>query len=93
MAATPSWEVAARSLPPAAVLARACAHTLARSGQSHLSAAELTGLLPRLDVPQGEAKVRALLRSPGCFTQVYHGRWQMGSQSIPGSGQLRAAGP
>jgi predicted nucleic acid-binding protein len=75
---TPSWASLAASLPPAAVLGRACLHTLARSPECDRSAAELTADLPLLGVPQGEAKVRQALRGGGPFTEVWRGRWQAG---------------
>jgi predicted nucleic acid-binding protein len=75
---TPDWASLAAALPPAAVLGRACLHTLARSPGYDLSAAELAGELPSLAVAQGEAKVRQVLRDGGPFTEVWRGRWQAG---------------
>jgi hypothetical protein len=75
---TPDWASLATTLPPAAVLGRACLHTLARSPGCDLSAAELAGELPSLAVAQGEAKVRQVLRDGGPFTEVWRGRWQAG---------------
>jgi hypothetical protein len=75
---TPNWESLAADLPPAAVLGRACLHTLARSPGCARSAAELTAELPYLGVAQGEAKVRQVLRDAGPFTEVWRGRWQAG---------------
>jgi len=73
-----SWASLAAALPPSAVLGRACLHTLARSPGGDRSAAELAGELPYLDVAQGEAKVRQVLRGSGPFTEVWRGRWQAG---------------
>ncbi|MBV9384459.1 MAG: hypothetical protein JOY82_18495 [Streptosporangiaceae bacterium] len=75
---TPAWATLAADLPPAALLGRACLHTLARSSRCHRSAAELTADLPYLGVAQGEAKVRQILRDAGPFTEVWRGRWQAG---------------
>jgi hypothetical protein len=74
----PGWESLAADLPPAAVLGRACLHTLARSLGCDRSAAELAAELPYLGVAQGEVKVRQILRSAGPFTEVWRGRWQAG---------------
>ena len=68
----------AADLPPAAVLGRACLHTLARSPGCDRSAAELTAELPYLGVAQGAAKVRQVLRDAGPFTEIWRGRWQAG---------------
>jgi hypothetical protein len=75
---TPGWASLAASLPPAAVLGRACLHTLARSPRCDRSAAELTVDLPYLGVAQGETKIRQILRHTGPFTEVWRGRWQAG---------------
>jgi predicted nucleic acid-binding protein len=75
---TPGWQSLAADLHPAAVLGRACLHTLARSTGCDRSAAELTAELPHLGVAQGEAKVRQVLRNGGPFTEVWRGRWQAG---------------
>jgi hypothetical protein len=74
----PSWASLATSIPPAAILGRACLHTLARSPKPDRSAAELAKDLPWLGVPQGESKVRQAFRSGGPFTQIWRGRWQAG---------------
>ena len=74
----PDRATLAVGLPPAAVLGRACLHTLARSPRCHRSAAELTAELPYLGVAQGEARVRQILRDAGPFTEVWRGRWQAG---------------
>jgi predicted nucleic acid-binding protein len=74
----PDWETLAATSVPQAVLARACLHTLARSPEPERSAAELTKQLPVLPVPQGEVKVRHVLRTYPCFTEVWRGRWQVG---------------
>lgn len=73
-----SWADLAAALPPAAVLGRACLHTLARSPGGERSAAELARELPYLGVAQGEAKVRQVLRESGPFAEVWRGRWQAG---------------
>ena len=75
---TLGWASLAAELPPAAVLGRACLHTLARSTGCDRSAAELTRELPCLGVAQGEAKVRQVLRDADPFTEVWRGRWQAG---------------
>jgi predicted nucleic acid-binding protein len=75
---TPDWAALAAGLPPAAVLGRACLHTLARSLGCNRSAAELAADLPSLGVAQGEAKVRQVLRDAGPFTEAWRGRWQAG---------------
>lgn len=75
---TPGWGSLAADLPPAAVLGRACLHTLARSPGCDRSAAELTAELPYLGVAQGEAKVRQVLRDAGPFIEIRRGRWQAG---------------
>jgi predicted nucleic acid-binding protein len=78
----PGWASLAADLPPAAVLGRACLHTLARSPGGDRSAAELATELPYLGVAQGEAKVRQVLRAVGPFIEVWRGRWQAG-QAAP----------
>jgi hypothetical protein len=83
---TPGWTSLVAALPPAAVLGRACLHTLARSPGCDRSAAELAEELPYLGVAQGEAKVRQILRDVGPFTEVWRGRWQAGH---PGQALLR----
>jgi hypothetical protein len=75
---SPGWESLAADLSPAAILGRACLHTLARSTGCDRSAAELTAELPYLGVAQGEAKVRQVLRDGGPFTEAWRGRWQAG---------------
>jgi len=56
---TRSWPEIADTLPPEAVLVRACLYTVARRGSGDYSAHELATALPALPVPQSEAKVRA----------------------------------
>jgi predicted nucleic acid-binding protein len=80
--ATPSWNTLATSRSSTAVLTRACMHTLARS-MSDCSAVELAQDLPYLQVPRGEAKIRAALRAMDCFTEVWRGRWQLGHVAEP----------
>jgi predicted nucleic acid-binding protein len=80
--ALPSWEFMAETNASSDVLTRACLHTLARIGASNCSAAELKTWLPELPVPQGEAKVRQILRtSPGLF-EAWYGRWQVGEMAV-----------
>jgi hypothetical protein len=74
----PVWESLAKTNPPRAALGRACMHTLARCPQGERSAEELTQDLPYLEIPQGEAKVRQMLREVNSFTEVWRGRWQVG---------------
>jgi hypothetical protein len=74
----PTWDVMAETMAPSAVLARSCLHFLARYGPSNCSARGLRALLPDLSVPHGEAKVRETLRSNGCFSEAWAGRWQVG---------------
>jgi hypothetical protein len=76
--AVPSWEALAGINPPECVLARACFHALARSPMSDLSAAELARELPVLGVARGGAKVRQVLRTYSCFSEIWRGRWQVG---------------
>jgi hypothetical protein len=78
MPKVPDWDSLAETTSPSAVLGRACMYTLARSPMSDRSAAELAQDLPYLGVPQGEAKVRQMLRDVNSFTQVWQGRWQLG---------------
>lgn len=81
-ATAPSWPSLAAALPPAAVLGRACLHTLARCPAGDRSAGELAKELPLLGVAQGEAKVRQVLRDAGSFTEVSPGRWQAGNVGV-----------
>jgi predicted nucleic acid-binding protein len=78
----PTWEKLSTQRLPEHVLTRACLHTLARSRWSDRSAADLCDQLPLLPVPQGEAKVREVLRSTPCMTEVYRGRWQLGEALV-----------
>lgn len=78
----PSWDELTRSVKPSLVLVRVCLHTLARTKCSARSAAELKELLPAISVAQGEGKVREVLRSHPCFTEVYPGRWQVGKALV-----------
>lgn len=78
----PSWGELSESKESGSVLVRSCLHTLARTKYSDRSAAELTELLPDLPVAQGEVKVREVLRSHRCFTEVYRGRWQVGTALV-----------
>ena len=74
--AIPDWSILSRDIDPTLVLARSCLHVLARSPRVDQSAADLA---PALPVPSGEAKVRATLRGHQCFTEVYYGRFQLGT--------------
>lgn len=74
----PAWKELARTNDHKMVLARACLHTLARSPSSPMSAGELAGVLPDLGVGRSEKLVREVLRSDGCFSEPYAGRWQVG---------------
>jgi predicted nucleic acid-binding protein len=76
---TPSWAELGAAVAAENVLLRACLRCLARSQRSGGSAVELAERLPALPVAQGQAKVRALLRSQPCFIEVSRGRWQLGS--------------
>lgn len=81
--AAPDWERLADEQRRDHVLARACLRELARARSGHLSAVELAELLPRLGVGQSAPKVREVLRArPGCFDQVYPGRWQVGTALV-----------
>jgi predicted nucleic acid-binding protein len=73
-----TWEQLATTNHKNAVVLRACLHTLARSGMSNRSARELAQELPFLGVPQGEAKLRQVLRTHSSFFEVSRGRWQLG---------------
>jgi predicted nucleic acid-binding protein len=75
---TPSWESLIATTDKRAVLARACLRVLARSSRSDRSAEELANRLPELGVGQSEALVRGILRSHGCFVEIWSGRWQVG---------------
>ena len=77
-AAMPSWPHIADSLPPEAVLLRACLYTVSRRGRGDYSARELATALPALPVAQSEAKVRAILRGSPAFHQHQRGRFQVG---------------
>lgn len=79
---TPKWAELALTNEPTAVLARACLHVVSRSGIGDRSAAEITATLPPLGIAQGEAKVREVLRSHGCFTEPWRGRWQVGGVAV-----------
>lgn len=79
---TPRWEELAREIDRRALLQRACMHTLARLPDGCSSASALADSLPALDVGQGEALVREVLRGSGCFHQPYAGRWQLGEPAV-----------
>jgi hypothetical protein len=79
----PSWEQLAHEQQRAHILTRACLYQLTRSRQGHRSAVELAEELPRLGVGQSAPKMRQVLRThPGCFEQVYPGRWQVGTALV-----------
>jgi hypothetical protein len=82
-APAPTWKKLARTNERKMVLARACLYTLARSSTSPMPAGDLEGVLPELEVGQGEKLVREVLRSNGCFAEPYPGRWQVGVWSVP----------
>jgi predicted nucleic acid-binding protein len=75
----PDWDAVADELPARAVLTRALLVQLARAPGGPCSAAELAASLPVLPVAQGDAMVRAVLRTERCFTLVAAGRWQLGT--------------
>ncbi len=76
--AVPEWTELLRTNSADAVVGRACISALVREGRGHQSAQELAAKI-RWDVPCSDAKVRAVLRSAGCFVEIYRGRWQVGS--------------
>lgn len=80
---TPRWDELAREIDRHALLQRACMHALARSPDGCLSASALADSLPTLDIGQGDALVREVLRGSGCFHQPYAGRWQLGEPAVP----------
>ena len=78
--APPQWADPPATLGTEATLERACLHTLARSPNGDLSAAELSQRIGAdAEVSSGEAKVRTTLRGHACFDQPYRGRFQVGS--------------
>jgi predicted nucleic acid-binding protein len=74
----PSWHALAETTDHESVTGRAALYTLARESTTHVSARELTTKLPHL-LSCTETTVRRVLRSTPCFTEVYRGRWQIGS--------------
>jgi hypothetical protein len=74
----PTWDELTATNTSDAILGRACIYTLARAPRGHLSAQELAAEIRR-ELPCSDAKVRDILRSTGCFTEVYRGRWQVGT--------------
>jgi hypothetical protein len=60
------------------VLGRVCLHALAREPEGHLSAQELAKRVRR-ELPCADARVRAVAREITLFSEVYRGRWQVGS--------------
>jgi predicted nucleic acid-binding protein len=88
-----SWSTLLKSNDADDVLGRACLHDLAREPCGHLSASELAAKLRR-DFACSDARVRAILRSTPCFTEVYRGRWQVGHAAVsPSVGSSLAAMP
>jgi hypothetical protein len=88
----PSWSALAPTNRPESVVGRAGLYTLARETTGHTSAHELTETL-RTRVSCSDATVRRLLRATPCFTEVYRGRWQVGTDQRPrdlASGSSRA---
>jgi predicted nucleic acid-binding protein len=77
-APTATAQVLAKDRDASAVLTRAVLRQLSLSRHAHLSASEISQVLPRLPVSRGEAHVRAVLRSQTTATQVARGRWQLG---------------
>jgi hypothetical protein len=73
---TPS-QLAAHA-PADAVLGRACLHRLAREPEGHLSAQKLAARVRR-ELPCADSRVRAIIREGSSFSEVYRGRWQIGS--------------
>ncbi|MGP8242395.1 MAG: hypothetical protein ACLQQB_11625 [Solirubrobacteraceae bacterium] len=78
----PSWSTLASTNTPESVVGRAALYTLARETTAHISAHELTETL-RTRMSCSEANVRRLLRATPCFTEVYRGRWQIGTDQRP----------
>lgn len=74
----PSWHTLEATTGHESVIGRAALHTLARERTTHLSARELTTKLPH-PLSCTEITLRRVLRSAPCFTEVYRGRWQIGS--------------
>jgi hypothetical protein len=60
------------------VLGRACLCALAREPAGHQSAVELAARVRR-ELPCADAPVRAIMREVSSFSEVYRGRWQVGS--------------
>jgi len=77
------------SLSADATLTRSCLYYVARHPQPQLSASELHDHLQgRLEVPAGEKKLRAVLRSTPSFVEVYKGRFQLG-EGLPSGDAAR----
>jgi hypothetical protein len=76
--AVPTLRQLAGHTSPDAVLGRACLHALARAPEGHLSAQELAAHVRR-ELPCADARVRAIMREARSLSEVYHGRWQVGS--------------
>lgn len=71
-------ESALHAMHPEGRLVRACLTTMGSAKASTHSARSLRSQLPLLDVPSGEERVRAALRSHECFFEVERGRFQLG---------------
>lgn len=78
----PTWDELTATNTSDAILGRASIYTLARAPGGHLSAQELAAEIRR-ERPCSDAKVRDILRSTGCFEEVYRGRWQVGTHRWP----------
>lgn len=73
-----TMRILAKECSASEVLTRAVLRQLSCSRQAHLSAAEITRVLPNLPVAHGEGRVREVLRSQRSARQVTPGRWQLG---------------
>lgn len=60
------------------VLGRACLHALTRESGGHLSDQELAARVRR-EFPCADSRVRTIIREGSSFSEVYRGRWQVGS--------------
>lgn len=76
--AVPTLSQLAAHVSADAVLGRACLHALARESEGHLSAQELA-VRVRRELPCADSRVRAIMREGTSFSEIYRGRWQVGS--------------
>jgi hypothetical protein len=81
--AVSAWNDLARVMDRDSLIGRACLYTLAREPRGEMSARELAACIAQ-DVDCTDARVRTLLRTTGCFDEVYRGRWQAGAVARPG---------